>query len=601
MIGRTSLVKTLLVTRGSGGRRRLDRAAVGLLAFIVALATPVAAKSWRVADFSDDITVNEDGSAVIAERISLVFEDQWHGIHRTIPIEYPGPNGTNYELFITVNSVTDGSGGKLKYDSSTSGPSRDLKIYIPDAVDSTRTVEITYRVRNGTRFFNDYDEFYWNVTGNDWPVPIDHASARVHFPANAAGSLRAQGFTGVYGAAGHDTTATVNGADAEFETNSPLPMRGGMTLDVFIPKGIFKPRSAFTELVWFIASNPVVFLPLVTLAVMFTLWWYKGRDPDPGESVAPMYEPPAGISPAEAGTLLDDTIHPRDITSTIVDLAVRGLIKIEEKMDKGLVFNHKDYVLHLLQKRQDWRGLAPHERVMLENIFVGDTPEVHLSNLKNRFYTAVPVIRQDIMSALKSKGIYMLDPESANGYSIGAAFGILMIFAALQFFHVADFLSSVPLLIGCVLISALIWWLFARVMTAKTTKGARTQIAVLGFQEFMNRVDADRLKIMPPDTFEKFLPYAMALGVEHHWAQAFTGLVKDPPSWYAAPGGYVPGMGFNPILFSSAMHGMAADMHQTFVSAPRSSSSGSGWSGGGGFSGGGFSGGGFGGGGGSAF
>jgi uncharacterized membrane protein YgcG len=378
-------------------------------------------------------------------------------------------------------------------------------------------------------------------------------------------------------------------------------MRGGMTIDVFIPKGIFESPSALAKLVWFIASNPVVFLPLVTLAVMFTLWWYKGRDPDPGESVAPMYEPPAGISPAEAGTLLDDTIHPRDITSTIVDLAVRGFIKIEEKIDKGLVFNHKDYVLHLLQKRQDWQGLAPHERVMLENIFAGDTPVVQLSSLKNRFYTAVPVIREDIMSALKSKGIYLLDPESANGYSIGAAFAVLMIFAILQFFHVADFLSSIPLLIGCVLISAWIWWLFARVMTAKTTKGARTQIAVLGFQEFMNRVDADRLKIMPPDTFEKFLPYAMALGVEHHWAQAFAGIVKDPPSWYAAPGGSVPGMGFNPILFSSAMHGMATDMHQTFVSAPRASSSGSGWSGGGGFSGGGFSGGGFGGGGGSAF
>jgi uncharacterized membrane protein YgcG len=601
MNGRTSFVKALLATHGSGGGRRLYPAAVGLLTFLVALATPVAAKSWRIADFSDNITVHADGSAVITERISLVFEGQWHGIHRTIPVEYPGPNGTNYELFITVNSVTDGSGGKLKYDSSTSGASRDLKIYIPDAVDSTRTVEIAYRVRNGTRFFNDYDEFYWNVTGNDWPVPIDHASAAVHFPDTAAGSLRAQAFTGVYGAAGHDTTATVNGAEAEFETNSPLPMRGGMTLDVFIPKGIFKPPGAFTELVWFIASNPVVFLPLVTLAVMFTLWWYKGRDPDPGESVAPMYEPPAGISPAEAGTLLDDTIHPRDITSTIVDLAVRCFITIEEKMDKGLVFSHKDYVLHLLQKRQDWRGLAPHERVMLENIFVGDTPEVHLSNLKNRFYTAVPLIRQDIMSALKSKGIYMLDPESANGYSIAAAFGVLMIFAALQFFHVADVLSSVPLLVGCVLIAALIWWLFARVMTAKTTKGARTQIAVLGFQEFMNRVDADRLKIMPPDTFEKFLPYAMALGVEHHWAQAFAGIVKDPPRWYAAPGGSVPGMGFNPILFSSAMHGMATDMHQTFVSAPRASSSGSGWSGGGGFSGGGFSGGGFGGGGGSAF
>jgi uncharacterized membrane protein YgcG len=595
-------VEALLATSVVADKiRRSKLRLYAIVASVLAFVSPLAAKSWRIADFTDNITVNVDGSAVVTERISLVFEGEFHGIHRTIPIEYPGPNGTNYQLFITLDSVTDGSGGKLKYDSSTSGASRELKIFIPDAVDATRTVEIVYRVRNGTRFFNDYDEFYWNVTGNDWPVPIDHTSATVHFPYAAAGSLRAQAFTGVYGSAGRDATAKVNGADAQFETNSPLPMRGGMTIDVFIPKGIFKQPSALTKLVWFIGGNPAVFLPLVTLAVMFTLWWYKGRDPDPGESVAPMYEPPPGISPAEAGTLLGDTIHPRDITSTIVDLAVRGFIKIEEKIDKGLVFNHKDYVLHLLQKRQDWRGLAPHESVMLENIFAGDVPETRLSSLKNRFYTAVPVIREDIMSALKSKGIYRLDPESANGYSIGAAFVVVVIFAALQFFHVADFLSSVPLLIGCVLISALIWWLFARVMTAKTTKGARTQIAVLGFQEFMNRVDADRLKIMPPDTFEKFLPYAMALGVEHHWAQAFAGIVKDPPNWYVASGGYAPGMGFNPLLFSSAMHGMATDMHQTFVSAPRSSSSGSGWSGGGGLSGGGFSGGGFGGGGGSAF
>src|SRR6202165_5026704 len=135
-------------------------------------------------------------------------------------------------------------------------------------------------------------------------------------------------------------------------------------------------------------------------------------------------------------------------------------------------------------------------------------------------------------------------------------------------------------------------------MTAKTVKGGRFHVAVLGFQEFMNRVDAERLKVMPPTTFEKFLPYAMALGVEHHWAQAFAGIVKDPPSWYVAPGGYVPGMGFNPIFFSSSMHNMATDMHQVFVSAPRASSSGSGFGGGGG---GGFSGGCFGGGGVSAF
>jgi uncharacterized membrane protein len=209
----------------------------------------------------------------------------------------------------------------------------------------------------------------------------------------------------------------------------------------------------------------------------------------------------------------------------------------------------------------------------------------------------VPAIREDIMSALKNKGSYLLDPQSANAYSFGAAIAILAVFGIFQYLGWANFFNSAPLLILCGGLSALIWWLFARVMTAKTVKGARTHIAVLGFQEFMNRVDAERLKIMPPTTFEKYLPYAMALGVEHHWAQAFAGIVRDPPQWYVGPGGYAGG--FNPIFFSSSMHSRATDMHQVFVSAPRSSSSGSGFGGGGG--GGGFSGGGFGGGGGSAF
>ena len=110
---------------------------------------------------------------------------------------------------------------------------------------------------------------------------------------------------------------------------------------------------------------------------------------------------------------------------------------------------------------------------MLENIFVGDVADTRLSSLKNRFYTAVPVIRADIMSALKQKGIYALDPESANGYSVGAAVCILIPFGILQCLGWVDFFSSVPVVIVCVLISAVIWWLFARVMTAKTLKGSR--------------------------------------------------------------------------------------------------------------------------------
>ena len=586
--------------RGASTNRRL-LALFSLLFSLLAFAATARAQpnNWRVADFQDTISIASNGTALVSEKITLAFVGQWHGIHRTIPVEYPGPQGTNYTLFLNVLSVTDENGNKLKYDSSKSGAFRDLKIYIPDAVDTTRIVNIDYSVRNGVRFFDssndDYAEFYWNVTGNDWPVPIDHASAFVTLPENAAGGLRAQAFTGSYGSKESDATAEVKGADVVFETTHALPMRGGLTIDIYVPQGVLKPPSALAKLFWFLGSNPIVFLPLLTFAVMFGLWYSVGRDPDPGVSVAPQYEPPKGMCPAEAGTLLDDTIHPRDITSTIIDLAVRGYIKIEEKVDTFLVFHHKDYLFTLQKPVEQWgTDLTPHERVMLENIFLAGS-ETRLSSLKNRFYTVIPIVREDIMSALKSKGIYALDPESANGYSIVAAVAIAILVIAVQIMGWMNLFYSVPLVIGSVLVSALIWWLFARQMTAKTLTGARTAIAVLGFQEFMNRVDADRIKRMPPDTFEKFLPYAMALGVEHHWAQAFDGIIKDQPSWYVSPNGYV---GFTPLFFASSMQSMATDMHQVFVSAPRASSGGSGFSSGGG---GGFSGGGFGGGGGSAF
>ena len=561
---------------------------VVILCCLLLSALPLCAE-WRITDFHSTVNLDQQGRANVSERISLVFNGTYHGIYRDIPIEYPGPHGTNYSLFLKITRVTDGAGNQLKYESSIRNGYRHLKIYVPGAEDATKTVEIDYSVPNAVRYFPSYDEFYWNVTGNDWPVPIDHASAFVHLPDNAAGQLRAQAFTGLYGSVSHDASAEVTGANARFQTTSPLPMRGGLTIDVYIPKGILQEPGPMTKASWFLRSNPLLLLPPWAFVVMFCLWWFKGRDPNPGLSVAPMYDPPTDMTPAEVGSLVDDAVNPRDITSTIVDLAVRGFIKIEETVDRGLVFHHKDYIFHLLIPRQKWTGLAPHERVMLENIFAGDAAETRLSSLKNRFYTAIPVIRDDIMSALRRKGMYLIDPESANAYMLGGAALAAAPFILLAVTGAADVFGSVPIAVVTIALAALVVWLFGRQMTCKTLKGARTRIAILGFEEFMNRVDADRIRRMPPNTFEKFLPFAMALGVEHHWAQAFAGIVQKPPTWYVSPNGAM----FNPILFSSTMHSMSYDMNQVFVSAPRASSSCSGWSGGG--FGGGFHGGGFGG------
>ncbi len=567
------------------------------VALLVLFALPAFARNWRIADFHSTVAIDDHGSTSVSERITLVFVGQWNGIYRTIPVEYPGPGGTNYSLFLKVESVTDENEHPLKYEVSRDGPYKRIKIYIPGALDTTKTVLVNYSTPNAVRYFDDHDEFYWNVTGNDWPVPIDHASALVSLPDASAGSLRAQAFTGAYGSTSHEATADVKGSHAEFETTNPLPMRGGLTIDVYLPKGILRAPGPLTRLGWFLRSNPAVFIPLWTFAVMFTLWYFKGRDPDPGRSVAPMYGPPQNITPAEAGTLIDDSIDPRDITATLVDLAVRGYIKIEQVEVQGFFHSGKDYRFHLLKDRSQWQDLAPFERVMLENMFWGGTM-TDLSGLRNRFYTAIPVIQQDIFAALKRKGMYWLDPQSATGYSVLGAIVSAAPFAVGQFTGILSLFDSVWLATVSIVVAVVILWLFARVMTCKTVLGARTRVEILGFQEFMNRVDRDRIERMPPDTFEKYLPYAMALGVEHRWAQAFAGMVNQPPTWYAGP--TYDGM-FNPVLFTNNMHAMARTAHESFVAAPRASSSGSGWSGGGFGGGGGFSGGGFGGGGGGAF
>ena len=560
-----------------------------LILFCLVCVFPAFAREWRIANFTTDMTVAQDGTADVTERIDVAFVGTYHGIYRDIPIEYPGPRGSNYTLFLKVTGVTDAEGNKLKYESGVQNGSRHLKIYVPDAVDATRTVVIHYTVQNPIRWFDNYDELYWNVTGNDWPVPIDRASASIEFPAGAAGNMRAQAFTGYYGSEGQNAQVSINGNTVNAAGNDRLSMREGLTADVYLNKGVLTRPSAFTTAMWFLRSNAIVLLPLWALIVMFWLWWWKGRDPKADISVAPMYEPPQGMTPAECGSLMDDAVQPRDITATLVDLAVKGYIKIEETENKVLLFSHRDYTFHQVKDPTTWNDLSAHERVMLHNLFADGATDVRLSDLKNKFYTAIPTMKEDVLSLLRTKGMYSVDPDSAHAYVFLGIVLTVAPFILVQILGIASILDSPGLLIASAIVALLVIIFFARIMTAKSAKGVHTKIEILGFEEFVNRVDADRLRRMPPDTFEKFLAYAMALGIENRWAKAFEGIVQNPPTWYVGPTPYV---GFNPIFFAASMHAMASDAHQAFVSAPRSSSGGSGFGGGGGFSGGGFGGGG---------
>src|ERR1035437_3986655 len=449
-----------------------------LCLFCLSLVVPASARDWHIERFDTQMSVAQDGVATVTERLDVVFEGEFHGIYRDIPIEYPGPNGSNYTLFLKVTGVTDGSGHKLKYDSSTQHGNRHLKLYVPDAVDTTRPVEIQYTVTNAVRWFDGHDELYWNVTGNDWPVPIDSAAAAITFPPNAAGNLRAQAFTGAYGSVEQDATAEVRNNTVLVETNNPLSMRGGLTADVYISKGVLTQPSKGTQALWFLRSNPIVLLPLWAFVVMFFFWWTKGRDPKPDISVAPMYEPPKDLTPAEVGTLIDDAVHPRDISSTMVDLAVKGYLKIEETESKVLLFTHRDYTFHALKLPDTWISLEPHERVMLNHMFNGGATQVRLSDLKNQFYVAIPTMKNDILAELKSKGMYSVDPESAHAYVLAGILFTAAPFVLAQVLGWGSMLDSPGLLIAAGILAVIIVFLFARIMTAKSLKGVRTKVEI---------------------------------------------------------------------------------------------------------------------------
>ncbi|MDR3764948.1 MAG: DUF2207 domain-containing protein [Acidobacteriota bacterium] len=582
-----------------------------LLAAIFLFSSPLFARTWEIAHFNARYTVSEDSSVIVEEEIHPSFHGSYNGIERTLPVEYPGPDGTSYKLYLTVVSVTDENGGKIRYEQSMmserqmgGGSGRYLKLRIyAGGEDTERTVRITYRAANAIRFFKDHDEFYWNVTGNDWKVPIDSATAFVALPAAATGKVQVHDYTGAYGSSAQDATNSIDGSNVSFEATHPLPPRSGLTIALWIPKGVLHQPSALTRFYWFIGGNPGVLLPVWSFLVMFCIWYWKGRDPDAGLSVAPMYEPPKDMTPAECGTLLEDKIESRDITCTLIDLAVKGYLKIIETEEKGLIFKNKDYILRLMKPRPEWPLLAAHEIEILNNLFPEmSAEETTLSSLKNRFYVALPSIRQEIMGALKTKGVYAVDPETANGLAVMGVLVIAIPVLWLQMTGHINLFNSIPVLIGGVLLSALFVFFFAHYLSAKTLLGARLRVQCLGFKEFMTRVDADRLKRMPPDTFEKFLPYAMAFGVEQLWAKAFEGLITDPPSWYVGSA-YGPGFLWNPLLFAASVGNFGSTAFETFSAAPQASSSGSAFGGdGGGFGGGGgFSGGGFGGGGGDAF
>src|SRR5215813_12456974 len=318
----------------------------------------ISTKELRIERFDEEVVVAPDGSVDVTENIRVHFiGGHWNGLYRTIPVEYFTPQGLNYTLFLDVKNITDGEGQKLRFESSRERHYRKLKIYVPNADNSTQTIVINYTVSDALRFFEDHDEFYWNVTGDSWDVPIQSASARVVLPEGTSG-IRVNTFTGAYGANTKDADAQILGNGIEAHTRDPLRYHEGLTIAVAFDKGFVHEPSASEKLLRTIRSNIVLLIPIGIFVLMFYLWWTRGRDPRL-RPISAQYEPPDKLTPGELGTLIDESADMRDITASIVDLAVRGFLVIEEKEKSHMLglWHDKNYVFHLKKSRAEWSAL----------------------------------------------------------------------------------------------------------------------------------------------------------------------------------------------------------------------------------------------------
>ena len=538
-----------------------------------------------------------DATIEVTETVRARFTGAWNGLYRTIPVAYRTPQGYGYRLFLEPLAVTDGAGRPLRWQANSERHYRKFKIWIPNAQDAARTVVFRYRVANALRFFTDHDELYWNVTGDEWDVPIEAASARVRLPAGAT-DLRSLTFTGSYGSRAQDADVRTLSDGVDIDMRRPLAFHEGLTAVVGWSKGAVEEPGVLARALLFLRANWLFTLPLAVFALMLRLWYTRGRDPRL-RPIVPRYEPPDGLSPAETGTLVDNRADLRDITATLVDLAVRGFLVIEERDREGLLglWSSKDFTLR--RQKEQPGDLKPHERAVLHGIFLGRGDAVDLSDLKNEFYRELPGIRNRIFDALVGRGYYARRPDQVRTtcWEVAAIVGVTSFLAAALAGNAAvDLLGASPVTIFVAgALSAAVVFAFGWVMPARTAAGAQALEGVLGFEEFLARVESDRIARVEktPEMFEKFLPFAMALGVEHQWARAFEGICQKPPDWYR--GASV--SDFRPGLFADRLGGMSRSAAAVMASTPRSAG-GSGFGGGGG---GGFSGGGFGGGGGGGF
>ena len=628
-----------------------------LLAALLLVLAVLAGPAWadeRILNFVSDVTVNKDASLDVRETITLNAEGREirRGILRDFPTIYTDRRGIRVRVGFEVLDVKrDGQPEKWSLENLSNGK----RIRIGDAdvmlSEGQHTYEITYRTTRQLGFFDDFDELYWNATGNDWTFPIDTALAIVRLPPGAR-IQQSAAYTGYQGAQGTDfEVINASGAEYRARTTRGLDAGEGFTIAVAWQKGIVSPPSDSEKWQWWIADNMGLFALALALLVSGGYYLYAwdrvGRDP-PGGTIIPLFSPPKGVGPAGARYITKHKLDDRGFAAAMVSLAVKGFLRIA---DDGSDFS----VMRLAQPAKP-QPLTTAERALYNALPSGTTV------LKQSNHVAVRAARNALDGALDEEFDGTVFVRNLKWFWGGAAIsiaglviaallmpaeeGILALFAVgwsgiwwsvvLAFAWTAirgirsgrGFLKKasslfmlmvlIPFVFGGLAGPAMVFigggsigllmvvavavlmgvmnLVFYYLLRRPTEPGRQLLDQLEGFRMYLATAEEDRLNVLhppekTPELFERYLPYALALDCENEWNAKFATVLAAAAAAGAAAPAWYSGHNWDAGRTGSFTDSLGSSLASSVRSASTAPGSSSG-SGGGGSSGGGGGGGG---------
>ena len=556
---------------------------------VLLLQTPPAradVNDFVVNDFSAGYVLDSKavgGSLETTEKITVTFSDQNHGIFRYVPKSYKG-----YSTKLKILSVQR-DGANEQYETYTENKNLVLKIGSPDqTITGKHIYELKYHQERVVNFDGETPEFYWDVNGNGWDQPFEKVTSTLKVNGYDQKNSKTYCYTGNTGSANQECSIDLKDGTLVFVANRSLLPGEGMTIAASLPAEMFAKPSWKDSLKDNLANIAGLSLGIAGAIFAYRVWNKYGKDYKRSAITVPEYEPPKDLTPAEVGMLADFRVDAKDLSATLIDLAVRKVIRLHETEKKILFVKSKEYSVELL--KPDFSGLQKHEQDLLNGIFEspGAGTVVALKDL-NRTKMAAAV--QESRGAVKKN---LADKYGLIESKYPKVF-VWMVVSVIAFGILTFIFSSVGFVAG-LFIYALSVILAGVFMPRRSHAGVEIYNKIMGLKLYMDVAEKDRLKMMQsvdrpyaapsktPKLFEKLLPFAVALGVEKSWAKQFDGILTERPDWISSNSAAA----FSGAHLASSISGVAGSFSSSFETSSGSSGGGSSGGGGGGGGGGGW-------------